>query len=293
MIIIILMEGIKEILYEMLNDIFNSHPLQAKTAFELIVKLFQNILSNPTETKFRNFNKENENIKTKVLIIPEIIDVLEVLGFRESTNDILVYEGESLDNFKITVDVLNDILSNTQGEHVIVYQYDLTNGLAKTMSPSLLGKAIEGVWHTSVCVYGKEYFYGGGIQIGIPKQTPYGIPVKELDMGFTQMDKEIFESYLKEIDSQFTMNNYDLLNHNCNHFTDTALFFLTGKNLPNNILKQHEDILSTPMGQMFKPLLESMSNGNNAMLPNMFEGNNNHNFGRYNNNNYYGGYNPY
>lgn len=283
------MEGIKEILHEMLNDIFNSHPSQAKCAFDLLVKLFKNIIDNPTESKFRNFNKANENIKTKILIIPEIIDVLLVLGYTETTNDIMKYEGDSLDNFKIAIDVLNDILSNAQGEHVIVYQYDLTNGLAKTMSPSLLGKSIEGVWHTSVCVFGKEYFYGGGIQIGMPKQTPYGTPVKELDMGYTQKDKELFESYLKEIDSQFTMNNYDLLNHNCNHFTDTALFFLTGKNLPDSILKQHEDILSTPMGQMFKPMLESMSNGNNAMLPNMFEGNNN---GGYNNN-YYGGYNPY
>ena len=266
------MEGIKEILHEMLNDIFNSHPSQAKCAFDLLVKLFKNIIDNPTESKFRNFNKANENIKTKILIIPEIIDVLLVLGYTETTNDIMKYEGDSLDNFKIAIDVLNDILSNAQGEHVIVYQYDLTNGLAKTMSPSLLGKSIEGVWHTAVCVYGKEYFYGGGIQIGQPKKTPYGYPVKELDMGYTQMEKDMFESYLKSIDNDFTPESYNVINHNCNHFTDTALFFLTGKNLPNPILKQHEQILSTPMGKMLMPMLQQMSGGNNS-IPGMFEGN--------------------
>ena len=51
------MEGIKEIIHEMLNDIFNSHPSQAKCAFDLLVKLFKNIIDNPTESKFRNFNK--------------------------------------------------------------------------------------------------------------------------------------------------------------------------------------------------------------------------------------------
>ena len=57
-----------------------------------------------------------------------------------------------------------------------------------------------------------------------------------------------------------------------------ALFFLVGKHLPNPILKQHEEILSTPMGQMIRPILENMSKGgNNAFLPNMFEGNNNNN----------------
>ena len=40
------MEGIKEILHEMLNDIFNSHPSQAKCAFDLLVKLFKNIIDN-------------------------------------------------------------------------------------------------------------------------------------------------------------------------------------------------------------------------------------------------------
>jgi len=58
-------------------------------------------------------------------------------------------------------------------------------GLAKSFSPMLLGKTIDGIWHTGIVVYGREYYFGGGICIGIPKQTPYGHPVKEIPMGET------------------------------------------------------------------------------------------------------------
>ena len=91
--------------------------------------------------------------------------------------------------------------------------------------------------------------------------------------------EEDLKNYIKSINSQFTVDTYNVLNHNCNHFTDAALFFLVGKHLPNSILKQHEEILNTPMGQMFRPMLENMSRGNNAFLPNMFEGNRNNNNG--------------
>lgn len=43
--------------------------------------------------------------------------------------------------------------------------YDLSQGMAKVLSPSLIGKQIDGIWHTGIVVYGKEYFYSGGIQM--------------------------------------------------------------------------------------------------------------------------------
>lgn len=33
--------------------------------------------------------------------------------------------------------------------------YDLSGGMARQLSPALLGKQIDGIWHTGVLVYGK------------------------------------------------------------------------------------------------------------------------------------------
>lgn len=279
-------DSVKDILDDMLKEIIKKRPNDYKTAFQILLKLLNNIIQNPNEKKFRTFKKANAAISSRLLNIPEIVDVLNILGYEEKTIDkdsCFVYEGNRFDTLKECVELLTNILSNQQptGKYkVIVYQYDLTQGLAKTMSLSFIGKQIEGIWHTSVCVYGKEYFYGGGICVGEPKKTPYGYPVKELDFGYTNKTHEELKAYIKSINSQFTINTYDVLHHNCNHFTDAALFFLVGKHLPNSILKQHEEILNTPMGQMVRPMLENMSRGgNNAFLPNMFEGNNNNNRG--------------
>lgn len=54
-------------------------------------------------------------------------------------------------------------------EPVQLYIYDLSAGAAALMSGMLLGRHIEGIWHTAVVVHGHEYFYGGqGIRCVLP-----------------------------------------------------------------------------------------------------------------------------
>ncbi len=276
------MEDMKELIYSELKTIKTNHPTDHITCFQLLLRLFQNIISNPSENKYRNFKKTNELIKTKILQIPEILDFLFIIGYTETSNEILTYESDSLDNLTISIEVINNLLSEKKGYKVTIYQYDLTNGLAKSMGPMLIGRSIEGVWHTGVCVYDNEYYYGGGICIGKPKCTPYGYPVKEIDFGYTNKSQSDLEKYLKEIDGKYNIGTYNILYNNCNHFTDAVAYFLTGKHLPDSILKQHEQLLNTPMGQMIRPYLEQMSQQNNQFLPNMFEGRGNNN----NNNNF-------
>ena len=270
-------DSIHDVIESQLKEIISAHPSEYKTALEIMTKLLKNIIEHPEDPKFRVIKKSNAIISSKLLNIPEIVGLLEILGYEEGTDDkkdCYIYDGSFLETLKDCLNIINKLLSNP-GYKVIVYQYDLTNGMAKAMSRGLIGKQVDGVWHTGVCVFGKEYYYGGGICVGKPKKTPYGYPVKELDFGYTTKTEADLKAYIKSINNQFTMNTYNILNHNCNHFTDAALYFLVGKHLPDSILKQHEELLNTPMGQMVRPLLEGMSQGNNAFLPNMFEGRNN------------------
>lgn len=55
------------------------------------------------------------------------------------------------------------------GQKVQLYIYDLTKGMAAMMSGMLLGRQIDGIWHTAVVVFGREFFFGGqGIESCAP-----------------------------------------------------------------------------------------------------------------------------
>lgn len=60
-------------------------------------------------------------------------------------------------------------MDDSGSQTVQLYIYDLTSGMAAMMSQMLVGRHIEGIWHTAVVIYGREYFYGGqGIQMCMP-----------------------------------------------------------------------------------------------------------------------------
>ncbi|CAF5145851.1 unnamed protein product, partial [Rotaria sp. Silwood1] len=55
--------------------------------------------------------------------------------------------------------------------NVKLYIYDISYGLAGAYGSVLLGKKIEGVWHTGVGVHGREYLYGSsGISYTPPEE---------------------------------------------------------------------------------------------------------------------------
>lgn len=51
------------------------------------------------------------------------------------------------------------------------------------------------------------------------------------------------------------MEKYDLINHNCNMFTTEIAEFLTGHPIDKKYANQAKELLESPAGQMFKPLL--------------------------------------
>jgi len=84
------------------------------------------------------------------------------------------------------------------GFPVQLYIYDLSQGMARTLGQQLIGRPLEGIWHTAVVVHGKEYFFGGGgIESCNPGGTQLGQPLKIEQMGETQIDAGMFMEYLQ------------------------------------------------------------------------------------------------
>ncbi|XP_042469624.1 desumoylating isopeptidase 1-like [Zingiber officinale] len=141
---------------------------------------------------------------------------------------------------------------------VKLHIYDLSQGLARQLSTTFLGKAIEAVWHTGLVVYGKEYYFSGGIQQDPAGKTPYGTPMRVVDLGETHVPEDVFELYLKEISPRFTAETYNLLTHNCNNFSNEVAQFLVGTTIPDYILQLPDEVMNSPMGGMLLPMLQGL-----------------------------------
>ncbi|KAJ3682371.1 hypothetical protein LUZ60_014944 [Juncus effusus] len=144
------------------------------------------------------------------------------------------------------------------GYQVKLNVYDLSRGLARQLSTTFLGKAIEAIWHTGIVVYGKEYYFGAGIQQDPEGRTPYGTPVRVVDLGTTHVPKEVFEDYLREISSRFSAETYNLLRHNCNNFSNEVAQFLIGTSIPGYILDLPNEVMNSPMGPLIMPMIQQL-----------------------------------
>ncbi|KAI0087719.1 PPPDE putative peptidase domain-containing protein [Irpex rosettiformis] len=141
---------------------------------------------------------------------------------------------------------------------VKLYVYDLSNGLARQLSRQLTGKQIDGIWHTSVVVYGKEIFYGQGISITAPGQSHHGRPLQVIDVGETAIDEPTFQEFLDDMREHYTADKYHLLEFNCNSFTNDCVGLLTGGSIPDWIKDLPSDFLSTPFGAALRPTIDAM-----------------------------------
>ena len=145
---------------------------------------------------------------------------------------------------------------------VKIYVYDLSCGTFKNLSRSILHKKIDAIWHSSIVVYDEEYFYGGKIFHDKPKKTEFGIPNIEIDIGETEISKEDFENYLRDISiDTFTEDKYHMIDNNCNHFTNNACLFLVGKEIPKYLTEQHLEFSNTLLGQIIFKVYNYFVNG--------------------------------
>ncbi|KAJ3375448.1 hypothetical protein GGF31_004566 [Allomyces arbusculus] len=135
--------------------------------------------------------------------------------------------------------------------------YDLSQGMARMISMGLTGRQIDAIWHTSVLVYDREWYFGQGIYCTTPGVHHYGRPVQTIEMGTTEIPRDLFDEYLREIREQYTADKYHLLEHNCNTFTNQLCQFLVGRGIPDHILGLPRDFLETPFGQAMRPMIDA------------------------------------
>lgn len=83
---------------------------------------------------------------------------------------------------------------------VKLYVYDMSKGMAKSLSAMFLGKEIRGLWHTAVVAFGREYFFGGmGIANCYAGTTMMGQPDEIHSLGYSEIPFEIFIEYIQEL----------------------------------------------------------------------------------------------
>ncbi|CAK9047132.1 unnamed protein product [Durusdinium trenchii] len=110
---------------------------------------------------------------------------------------------------------------------VHLHLYDLSRGLASMLGPVLLSKELEGVWHTGIVVYGKEYYFGGDIFYDTPANTGFGTPRVVIPLGTTLRQRDELHAFIvDELKPVFNREAYDAARNNCNHFTDRVSLHL-------------------------------------------------------------------
>ncbi len=113
--------------------------------------------------------------------------------------------------------------TTASSSRVVLLVYDLSQGMARALSQSILGRQIDGIWHTGVLFHGHEYYFGGGINCdreGYFAQTRGMYPVQQIDLGASSRSVEEVRTFLGTIRHRFTAQAYDLIRNNCNNFSN-------------------------------------------------------------------------
>lgn len=143
---------------------------------------------------------------------------------------------------------------------VSLHLYDLSKGYAQSVIPNL-----EGVWHTGVVVFGREYFYNGRPAFDRPGAGDFGEVKKTIDLGWTLFKQDELHAFIHEkLAPRYVIECYDTLHHNCCNFSDEVLMFLLGTHLQDDVLYQQNRLLDIPGVRLLWPVIRNMISSCNA-----------------------------
>mmetsp|Transcript_405 Transcript_405/g.1386 ORF Transcript_405/g.1386 Transcript_405/m.1386 type:complete len:265 (-) Transcript_405:59-853(-) len=142
------------------------------------------------------------------------------------------------------------------GEQVWLYMYDLTKGAAKNVPSWALGFQLDAIWHTGIVAFGYEYYFARDAVRVQSGSTVFGAPQKQIKIGTTYRTEPELRRYICEkLKPMFHNGTYCVVTNNCNHFSDEILMFLTGKHLPDDVLRQPELLMKVQTVRWMRPLL--------------------------------------
>lgn len=158
--------------------------------------------------------------------------------------------------------------------------YDITQGNSKLFSSALLGKKFEAIYHSSILVHGKEFWYGGDIFMKEPpmshvfgptlekssemnlQQSKYLPELKSVHLGYTFMTlDEIVEHQSQDMCAIFTKDKYHVSTWNCNHFSNHLAQVMCGNSIPEVITQQPKVVLDAPSVQALVSVLNKWLGG--------------------------------
>ncbi|CAK0910412.1 unnamed protein product [Prorocentrum cordatum] len=142
-----------------------------------------------------------------------------------------------------------------QFARVELYLYDLSRSMAHVLSPVLLGRHENGVWHSSVVVHGTEFYYYGTLRLADPGTTEFGEPTEVVDLGVTLRSSAEVDEMLDKLDAEFQPEKYDVFRHNCNDLSDKLVLYLLGRHIPDSVRLLTERLAKSSLVRVLAPLL--------------------------------------
>ncbi|KAI9780611.1 MAG: hypothetical protein M1816_002807 [Peltula sp. TS41687] len=125
----------------------------------------------------------------------------------------------------------------TRNTEIIINVYDLLPPGRLSSALWLLGTPLL---HSAVVIKDKEYAYGGHEERGLsgvywttPRTEPPGARFRSVILhGLTTQTDDEIEKTIQEVSEEFPGTSYNLLNRNCNHFTNALCRRLTSRSAP-------------------------------------------------------------
>merc|ERR1712187_928806 len=107
-----------------------------------------------------------------------------------------------------------------------------------------------------------EFWFGGSLFESVPGTTPFGQPVETRFLGYTyKLREEVWDHLKRFLAREFSRENYDVLTHNCNHFSEKLSMFLRNDHIPDEVLLQPDMVMSTITARALRPLLNKWLGG--------------------------------